>query len=342
MRLKVCERSRTAATAALLLVAASMAQQPVHAIDIEQNAAAKALADELVEQHALDAEWIRALLADAVYQDSIVEAITRPAEKRLAWYRYRKIFVTEANVISGVQFWNQNAQALAEAEREYGVAASVIVAIIGVETRFGRYTGRHRVIDSLVTLTLGYPRRSDFFKRELVEFLMLIDEEGLNPLEVKGSYAGAIGIPQFISSSYRHYAVDFNSNGRRDLIGEVDDAIGSVANYLAEHGWQPNGKTHAVLSAADATVLDGLLTAGLDSDRRYADLKRAGVALADTEVPADDMQLGVLKFETRPGVFSYRAGYPNFYVITKYNRSTLYAMAVAEFAELIAARRDAS
>ncbi len=342
MRRKVCERSMTAVAAAWLLAAVSMAQQPAQAIDIERNAAAKALVEELSEQPALDAEWIRVLIADAVYQESIVEAITRPAEKKFSWYRYRKIFVTEANVIAGVQFWNENAQALAKAERDYGVAAQVIVAIIGVETRFGRYTGRHRVIDSLVTLTLGYPRRSDFFKRELAEFLTLVNEEDLNPLEVRGSYAGAMGIPQFISSSYRHYAVDFNGNGRRDLIGEVDDAIGSVANYLAAHGWQPNGRTHATLSAADETVLEDLLTEGLSNDRSYADLKQAGAALARAGGPADDLQLGVLKFETRPGIFSYRAGYPNFYVITKYNRSTLYAMAVAEFAELIAAKRNAS
>ena len=312
----------------------------VHAIELDQNAAAENLVKELVTEHGMDEEWVRILIGDAVYRENIVKAITRPAEKKFPWHRYRKIFITESNINSGVKFWNKNAAAIEQAEKKYGVNGEIIVAIIGVETRFGKVTGKHRVIDSLITLTLGYPRRSNFFKSELVEFLKLVNEENLNPLEVKGSYAGAMGIPQFISSSYRNYAVDFNGNGQRDLLIEVEDAIGSVANYLARHGWQKDGRIYAKLKSGDSSALESILTDRLNNDRNYAEMKQLGIEFVSGHEPSADDNFGVVKYELQPDVFSYRAGYPNFYVITKYNRSTLYAMAVAEFAELIAAKRN--
>ena len=311
-----------------------------YAVDFDEYPQARELLDELVTQHAMDREWTEALIRDAVYQDSIIEAITRPAEKRLPWYRYRKIFVTDSGISRGADFWKRNHAIIERAEQHFGVDASIIVAIIGVETRYGKNTGRYRILDSLITLTLGYPRRSDFFKSELIAFLQLTAEENIDPLTAKGSYAGAMGIPQFISSSYRHYAVDFNNNGQRNLLTEVEDAIGSVANYLKLHGWLAQAEVYADLRANDNAALDSALTDRLNNDRSYAELKQAGIRIATEAEPPSDAKFGVIKYETRPGKFVYRAGFPNFYVITKYNRSTLYAMAVAELAEKIAAARQ--
>ncbi len=309
------------------------------AVDFDQYPQSQALVDELVNDHGMDREWVETLIRDAVYKDDIVKAISRPAEKKFPWHRYRRLFLTESNIKLGVKFWNKYHEVIERAQTQFGVDGSVIVAIIGVETRYGQVTGRHRVIDSLVTLTLGYPRRSEFFKSELVAFLQLANEENVNPLTAKGSYAGAMGVPQFISSSYRHYAVDFNGNGLRDLIGETEDAIGSVANYLKEHGWQKQGKLYAEIKADNESVLQDALTSRLNNDRKYSELKQAGIKLQSDTEPSPDDNFGVMKFEVSPGKFSYRVGYPNFFVITKYNRSTLYAMAVTELAQSLSKAR---
>ena len=307
-----------------------------NAVDSNVYPQSEALIDELVNSHGMDREWVEVLIRDSVYQEGIIKAITRPAEKKFPWHRYKKLFVTDSQISHGVKFWNKNRDAIERAERQFGVDGSIIVAIIGVETRYGKVTGRHRVIDSLVTLTLGYPRRSEFFKSELVAFLHLTNEENLDALTTKGSYAGAMGIPQFISSSYRHYAVDFNGNGQRDLIGETEDAIGSVANYLKKHGWRKNGKIYVEAAADDESVFQDILASKLNADTTYLEIKQTGITLQSDVEPSPDDKFGVMKFEVSPEQFSYRAGYPNFYVITKYNRSSLYAMAVTELAQSIA------
>ena len=322
-----------------VVLGVSLLATDAKAVDYDEFPQARNLVNELVTEHGMDRDWVEALIQDAVYQQGIIDAITRPAEKKFPWYRYRRIFITDSKIDLGLAFWKRNEQAISRAEQTYGVDGAVIVAIIGVETRYGMVTGRHRVIDSLVTLTLGYPRRSEFFKSELIEFLELVNEENINPFSAKGSYAGAMGIPQFISSSYRNYAVDFNQNGQRNLIGEVDDAIGSVANYLKLHGWRAGGTLYDDLRAEDESALENARTKGLKNNRIYADIKAAGIRFATDEEPEANDQFGIIKYEVRPGEFVYRAGYPNFFVITAYNRSTLYAMAVAELSEALAAAR---
>ncbi len=309
------------------------------AVDFEEYPAAKNLVSELSTDSGLDSVWVEAIVRDAVYTESIIEAITRPAEK-FPWHRYRKIFITDSNAKLGVKFWNTHENTLKRAEEEFGVDSAIMVAIIGVETRFGRITGRHRVIDSLVTLVLGYPRRKDFFQKELAEFIRLADEENLNVFDVRGSYAGAMGIPQFISSSYRNYAVDFNGNQQRDLLTETADAIGSIGNYLSRHGWSAGGPIFTSLTLKDANKVELVPTKGLKSDRTFGEIADQ-VKLLDQQLTIEPEQdIGVVKLETAADQFEYRVAFPNFYVITTYNRSNLYAMAVTELANLISAKRS--
>ncbi len=321
-----------------LLVCLFLAPQVGVAVDLSKYPAASELITELSETYGLDEAWVEAIVRDAAYSQSIIDAITRPAEK-FPWHRYRKIFVTAKNADQGVVFWNRNSETLQRVQQTFGVDPAIVVAIIGVETRFGKITGRHRVIDSLVTLTLGYPRRAEFFKKELAEFIRLAEEENLNPFEIRGSYAGAMGIPQFISSSYRHYAIDFNNNQRRDLLTETVDAIGSVGNYLSEHGWQRGGQVFSPAVPKDSETIDLTPTSGLKTDRTIGDVANSLSLAGGSGYIAQDQQIGLVKLETKENEFVYRVAFPNFYVITTYNRSTLYAMAVAELAELISTRR---
>ncbi len=309
------------------------------AIDFDKYPAAEQLVADLTTEFGLDSVWVEAVVRDAVYTESIIKAINRPAEK-FPWHRYRLIFVTDANADQGVKFWKQNRESLQRARVKYGVDEAIIVAIIGVETRFGKITGRHRVIDSLVTLVLGHPRRKEFFKKELAEFIQLAEEENLNPFDIRGSYAGAMGIPQFISSSYRHYAVDFNDNQQRDLLTETDDAIGSVANYLSEHGWRQDEDIFARLAAKEGDGIELVPTEGLKTDRTFGEIEHQA-QLIDQELEVmPDTKVGVVKLEIQPNQFEYRTVFHNFYVITTYNRSNLYAMAVTELADLISSKRS--
>ena len=312
-----------------------------YSVDFEKYPAATGLVSEIAQETGLSEEWVESIVREAKFKDAIIEAITRPAEKKFPWYRYKPIFIYDEGIDLGVKYWNTHAETLERAQQVYGVDASIIVAIIGVETRYGRITGRHRVIDSLITIALGYPRRSEFFAKQFGEFLKLCDEEGLNPLLIKGSYAGAMGIPQFISSSYRVFAVDFNENGRRDLLTETDDAIGSVANYLEKNGWIEGGLVYLELSSDKAAELEQIASTKLKARSTYGELKAMGVEVVSEVELVPDQKLGVIGYETEPDVFIYRAGLPNFYAITTYNRSTLYAMAVAELAQHIAIARSA-
>ena len=304
------------------------------AVDFSKYPQANELVDKIASEQNLNHSWVEAVIRDAKFKEEIIAAITKPAEK-FPWYRYRKIFLTQGNVEMGVRFWSRYKDILERAKEKYGVDPEVIVAIIGVETRYGRITGKHRVIDSLITLALGYPRRSEFFGRELSEFMRLAHDEGLDPFMMKGSYAGAMGIPQFISSSYRNYAVDFNNNGSRDLLREPDDAIGSVANYLKEHGWELGIPIYEEVSVPDS-VDNPKITEGLAPDTTYGLLRNSGLIFSSDIQVENELSVGVVRLESNPDEFKYRIGFPNFYVITKYNRSPLYAMAVAELSEQIA------
>ncbi|MBL4607056.1 MAG: lytic murein transglycosylase B [Pseudomonadales bacterium] len=197
------------------------------------------LVNELEKEEAFDRKSLVYLFSDVTRKDSIIKAMTRPAESK-EWKEYRPIFVTKKRINQGLSFWKENESLLNDVEKKYGVPAEIIVAIIGVETRYGRNKGGYRVIDALSTLGFDYPKRSKFFLSELKHFLILARDAGLDPAKAKGSYAGAIGMPQFIPSSYRHYAVDYNKDGRTDLIDSNEDTIASIANYFLKHGWEKN------------------------------------------------------------------------------------------------------
>ncbi|MFV2003801.1 MAG: lytic murein transglycosylase B [Gammaproteobacteria bacterium] len=324
----------------LFYIAAGLAMNvPAHAsVSYEQRADVKEFIDEMVREHGFDRADLMSKFARAKKLDSILESIARPAEKRLSWKQYRPIFVTKKRSDRGRAFIQKHRETLERAEKEYGVPAEIIAAIIGVETYYGRQTGGHIVFDSLTTLGFDYPPRSKFFKSELKQFLLLSKEENISVDDMTGSYAGAMGMPQFISSSYRRYAVDFDGDGKRDLWHSVPDVIGSVANYFSEHGWQ-KGKsvTHPV------TVSDASVVRKKNKLKPYvtiSQLKKQGVSLdfldeahkLNNEQLDSEQMATLLKFEGKRGD-EYWIGLKNFYVITRYNHSELYAMAVFQLSE---------
>lgn len=288
---------------------------------------------ENLQAQGLDAVWVHAVLADAHHQPKIIAAMQRPAEKVLPWHKYRQIFLKPERVKAGIAFINKHALIFRQVERYYGVPPAIIAAILGVETHFGRHTGNDRVLDALATLGFDYPPRAQFFYAELGKFLLLCQSEGLDPLKVKGSYAGAMGMPQFIASSYAAYAVDFNHNGKRDLWNEPADIIGSVANYFSEHGWRP-GEAIAAPAYVDALPQEALELSERKTRYIYADFARAGIHVEPA--PPQDFPVGLLEFSGTHGP-EYWAGYNNFFVITSYNHSPLYALAVYQLSQAIAA-----
>ena len=277
------------------------------------------------------------LFESVTTQTSVLEAIARPAEKKKNWTEYRKIFITDKRIKEGLVFWSENAQILAEAERKYGVPPEIIVAIVGVETFYGRYKGKYTVLDSLVTLGFDYPPRQKFFRSELAEFLLLAKEENLDPIAIKGSYAGAMGKSQFISSSYRNYAVDFDENGRRDLWDSNEDVIGSVANYFKRHGWQA-GELVTVPAKVKGKRYKALLDKGIKPVASVSELPQYGVIAEynlTTEQAVDANQSVALLEFNKNDSDEYWLGFNNFYVITRYNHSHMYAMAVYQLSQLI-------
>ncbi len=279
--------------------------------------------------HQFTQQQLIELFRQTEIKKSIIEAISRPAEAK-PWYQYRPIFVTDNRASDGAKFMQQHQAALDKAEQQYGVPAEIITAIIGVETRYGRYTGKFRVMDALATLAFEYPKRAPFFRSELEHYLLLTREEKIDPLLIKGSYAGAMGIPQFISSSYRHYAVDFDEDGLRDIWNNTNDAIGSVARYLALHHWQRN-EPIATLVQVSGSDYKTLLAKGLKPNTMTTDMSQYGVFTDDT---AKNRLAALLEYETKKGS-EYWLGYPNFYSITRYNHSPLYGMAVFQLSQEI-------
>lgn len=286
-------------------------------------AGVKRFVADMHRRHGFDSAELKSLFRQVHLRPDILAAIARPAEAK-PWYQYRRLFVTPQRVAAGVEFWRDHAAELARAQSEFGVNAEIIVAIIGVETFFGRNTGRYRVMDALSTLAFNYPPRSRFFRSELENFLLLARDQHVNPLSLNGSYAGAMGLPQFMPSSYRHYAVDFDRDGHTDIWKDPADAIGSVARYLGAHGWR-RGDLVAVPAQVRGDSWKKLVAAGSRPSVRFASLPQYGV-ISDARVPADE-KVALLEFETAKG-HDYWLGLQNFYAITRYNTSTLYAMAV--------------
>ena len=313
-----------------LLLAGVLACSLCSAADFAEREDVRAFINGMVTRHGFEAERLREAFHGVEVSESVLRAISKPAEA-LPWYKYREIFLKPDRVEQGVRFWNENRAALERARSAYGVPEEFIVAIIGVETRYGKNAGDYKVIDSLATLAFDYPPRAEFFRGELEQYLLLAREQGFDPRSLKGSYAGAMGIPQFISSSYRRFAVDFDVDGVTDIWGNPQDAIGSVANYFHNHGWQKGGLVAlpAGQVGGGAAVQPGT---GLEPDLTAADLEAMGIRPALPVPPGTKVKLVALETESGP---EYWLGFQNFYVITRYNRSPLYAMAVTQLAQMI-------
>jgi membrane-bound lytic murein transglycosylase B len=298
-----------------------------------EHPGARALIEELVAEQGFDRAQLEQVFSEAERQQSILEAISRPAEKTKPWHEYREIFLTEKREREGREFLAAHRDTLARAEAETGVPAEIVVAIIGVETHYGRITGSYRVIDALSTLAFDYPSRSAFFTKELKNYLLLTRDQGLDPLAMKGSYAGAMGYGQFMPSSYRSYAVDFDGDGLVDIWNNPVDAIGSVANYFKRHGWRPGEQ---VVSAAALTgdVSEDWLNDSLKPARTVAEYRAAG--LQPVAELAPDTEVMAMKFDDGRD-FEYWLGLHNFYVITRYNHSAMYAMSVYQLSQRLAA-----
>jgi len=294
----------------------------------------KLFVDEVSRRNSLDRENVYLLLAKAEPQPKIIEAMSRPAEKVSPWYEYRKRFLTEQRIREGVQFWQAHRELLDRVAGERGVPPEYIVAILGVETFYGRITGKYRVIDALATLAFDYPPRQAFFRGELENFMLLAREEAVDPLVALGSYAGAMGAPQFMPSSYRRYAVDGGGDSRRDLFLEWDDVVASIANYFREHGWQP-GQDVLIEAKVAPEVQLGLDPRNLELKETIDSARAKGVTFESTL--AGDTPVILIPAELADGM-SVRVGLRNFQVITRYNRSIRYAMAVHDLAQALAAR----
>jgi membrane-bound lytic murein transglycosylase B len=307
---------------ALVLAPLDTAAQPQRALPPDTEI----FIGEMVQKHQFDKGALRKLFVRVRTLPSILRAVSAPATAR-PWHEFRTRNVDPARINGGVAFWHEHSALLARAREHYGVPEEIIVATIGIETLYGRNTGSFRVLEALTTLAFNYPPRAELFRGELEAYLLMVREDGLDPMRTRGSYAGAMGIPQFLPSSFRRYAVDFDADGRRDLMN-VADAIGSVANYYREFGWQPGG-TVLVPVTVGATDTEALISAGIKPHLRVAELRRLGVT-PDTPVDESaDAALFTAETETGP---RYWLGLNNFYVITRYNRSVNYALAVHELA----------
>jgi peptidoglycan lytic transglycosylase B len=287
--------------------------------------------DEMVVKHDFDKAELIQIFDEVDVKNSILKAISRPAEKSKPWYDYRKIFITDSRIAGGVQFWRQHASSLSRAEQQYGVPAEIIIAILGVETRYGGNVGGYRVLDALSTLAFRYPPRSPFFRSELEHFLLLTREEKMSRLDPVGSYAGAMGLGQFMPSSYREYAVDFDGDGKRDIWTNPVDAIGSIANYLKRHGWIA-GESIVHKTAISGAKPTELLKRGLKPSINRDELQQANISLQN--LPSGEDKITLISLTQQNGE-EYWLARQNFYAVTRYNHSRMYAMAVTQLAQAI-------
>jgi membrane-bound lytic murein transglycosylase B len=297
----------------------------------------RAFVEQAYREHGLEPEAVRAVLATARLQPGIVSALDRPAERVRPWHEYRQIWMTEERIRAGIDFWREHRELIERIARDTGVPGEILVGIIGVETYYGRIIGRHQVLDALATQAFDYPRRQAFGTRQLAEFLLLVREQRLEIDGLTGSYAGAMGLPQFIPSSYRAYAVDGDGDGRVDLWNSIDDVLASVANYFLAHRWRPGEPVvaPAVPGAGDPASL-------ASQDHRAPNtttgaLWEAGIGLAGPAPSSPAAAAGLFALEHEDGP-RYYAGFHNFYVITKYNHSLMYALAVHQLGQAIKAR----
>jgi membrane-bound lytic murein transglycosylase B len=308
---------------------------PAQAIDVERPEVA-AFIETMVSEHSYDRTTLEKFLTEAETKDSILEAISRPAEGTMEWNRYRNIFLTDERIKAGAAFWREHSDELERISGETGVSIEILVGIIGVETYFGRITGSYRVLDALTTLAFDYPKREKFFRRELEQFLLLIREEQMDAASATGSYAGAMGRPQFMPSSYRAYAVDSTDDGKRDIWENWSDVIGSVANYFVRHGWVRDAQVVAEADLGDQWSGETPKNT-LKPKETVTSLSHQGVMFV-TDLAGDEKSQ-LLTFAGEDGE-EYWVGFHNFFVITRYNTSTMYALAVHQLGQEIALEVD--
>jgi peptidoglycan lytic transglycosylase B len=323
---------------ALLLLSLAAFSAAAKTANYAEREEVQAFIREVAARHGFVEHELRYLFSRVRRAEPVLEAIKPPPPKARSWEEYRGNFLNERRLAAGAEFWKKHRRALERAESRYGVPAEYIVAIIGIETYYGRNTGRWRVVDALTTLAFDYPARAAYFRSELEQYLLLARESGKDVFSVRGSYAGAIGIPQFMPGSTRRWAVDFDNNGAIDLRRSPVDAIGSVANFLKEHGWQPGGEV--LLDArVGGEAWRALADGSVDPKHASADLRAAGVEF-------DGLPEGVrgvlVELETPDKPSEYRIGLHNFWVLTRYNRSAFYASAVHDLAQAVKKNRGQS
>ena len=329
MQLKTLVRHWLCVSALIVSAPTALAQQ-----NYADHPAARAFAARMATEHGLSEVEILDTFTRISQDDRVIRLIMPPKRKGVrSWARYRRQFIEPTRINRGIEFWSENSAELTRASQRFGVPPEIIVAIIGVETIYGRNTGSFTTASALATLAFDYPPRAELFSRELENLFLLAHEQGRDPLAYEGSYAGALGYPQFLPSSVRNYAVDFDGDGRIDLENSPSDAIGSVANYLAVHGWQSGG-TVAVRAHVEAPeqVVD-LIDAGIEPAFVEGDFVARKVLPLGT-VPAGE-KAALIDLITPDAATEYWLGFRNFYVITRYNRSSFYAMAVFELAEAL-------
>lgn len=307
--------------------------------DFANNPNAQQFIDKMVNKHGFDRQQLQEILSQAKRLDSVLRlmdnqapttSVKPPSGPNGAWLRYRKKFITPDNVQNGVVFWNQYEDALNRAWQVYGVPPEIIVGIIGVETRWGRVMGKTRILDALATLSFNYPRRAEYFSGELETFLLMARDEQDDPLNLKGSFAGAMGYGQFMPSSYKQYAVDFSGDGHINLWDPVD-AIGSVANYFKAHGWVKGDQVAVMVNGQAPGLPNGFKT-------KYSISQLAAAGLTPQQPLGNHQQASLLRLDVGTG-YQYWYGLPNFYTITRYNHSTHYAMAVWQLGQAVALAR---
>lgn len=306
--------------------------------DYSRNEELQAVITELEQEKVYAPGELASLFEHVTRQEKALAAMSRPAEAVKEWKDYGPPFLTSERVDQGVQFWQANQLSLERAFKVYGVPPEIIIGILGVETRYGVSQGRFRTVDTLATLAFDYPARAPFFRHELMEFLRLAHEQKLDPLEVYGSYAGALGYPQFMPSNWRSLAVDFDGDGRKDLINNPTDAIGSIGNYFRSHGWQA-GQPVALRAQIVNQNYDTAVSKDLGTSSDLGDLAKKGLAARDSSTLPATTPASAIRLQGESGAEFWLA-LNNFYVITSYNHSTLYAMSVFQLAERVRLARE--
>ncbi len=305
-----------------------------YAANLANEADVQKFINEMVKEHGFKKNELNTLFSQVKVKQKILDAISRPAEKSKPWHEYRKIFLTRKRIKNGVKFWQENSDIIDYAEKVYGVAPQIMVAIIGVETYYGRLQGSYRVMDALSTLAFKYPKRSKFFRSELKYFLIMSQEQNFDPLTKTGSYAGAMGMGQFIPSSFQNYAIDFDGDGEKNIWTNNSDAIGSVANYFKRHGWKKDQPVtdQLKLNKENTISMDDACKRSCKPKLTIADFKDKGL---QGKTSVNDQSPAILLILKQKNSKEYWLGYNNFYVISRYNHSTLYSMAVYQLSQEI-------